>query len=488
MLRIMIASKRFFKMIRNLRFLFASPFIVARDGDYPEAFEPELWANESIAILEGNMVAGNLVHRDFEEAIASYGQVVNTRKPSEFLIKRKVRNDSVVVQQPDADNIPVVLNQHLYVTFLVLDVDQTKSFKDLVATYLQPAMLTIAEGIDNIVSGQVYQFLSNNGGQLNMMDSTNAEDYILDARLVMNKNKAYTMNRNLLLGPVAETTALKDDKFTDANRVGDDGTALREASLGRKFGNDIFMAQSQPYIDSTALDVVTGAINQSGGYPVGTKTFTVDGLVAAITAGTWITIAGDNTPLQVVSTVGGATPTSITTVQGIKRAVANDAVDHDLRSRRGGQLLRLHRLDDRRRRMGEGDPLQELHLRAAGRDGSDVRRTDRDLPGDRGRHDQQHDPARPAVGDLDLQQRHHQPPPGGSYNWLFHRNALALVTRPLALPMPGTGVRAGIANYNNLSMRITMTYDSDLQGTKVTVDTLMGVKVLDHNLGAVMLS
>jgi hypothetical protein len=259
----MIASKRFFKMIRNLRFLSASPFIVARDGDYPEAFEPELWANESIAILEGNMVAGNLVHRDFEEAIASYGQVVNTRKPSEFQIKRKVRNDSVVVQQPDADNIPVVLNQHLYVTFLILDVDQTKSFKDLVATYLQPAMLTIAEGVDNIVSGQVYQFLQNNGGQLNMMDSTNAEDYILDARLVMNKNKAYTMNRNLLLGPVAETTALKDDKFTDANRVGDDGTALREASLGRKFGNDIFMAQSQPYIDSTALDVVTGAINQS---------------------------------------------------------------------------------------------------------------------------------------------------------------------------------------------------------------------------------
>jgi hypothetical protein len=475
-------------MIRNLRFLSASPFIVARDGDYPEAFEPELWANESIAILEGNMVAGNLVHRDFEEAIASYGQVVNTRKPSEFQIKRKARNDSVVVQQPDADNIPVVLNQHLYVTFLILDIDQTKSFKDLVATYLQPAMLTIAEGVDNIVSGQVYQFLQNNGGQLNMMDASNAEDYILDTRLVMNKNKAYTMNRNLLLGPVAETTALKDDKFTDANRVGDDGTALREASLGRKFGNDIFMAQSQPFIDSTALDVVTGAINNSGGYPVGTKTFTVDGLVAAISPGTWITIAGDNTPLQVVSTVGAGTPTSITTVQGLKRAVANDAVvtisDPGAVDNVAGytgstigvggwakEIIYDSFTFEPQVGMGLTFGTQTIVYRVI-----EVDTTLNTILLDR--------PLEASIANNDTI----NPLPGGSYNWLFHRNALALVTRPLALPMVGTGVRAGIANYNNLSMRVTMTYDSDLQGTKVTVDTLMGVKVLDLNLGAVMFS
>jgi hypothetical protein len=475
-------------MIRNLRFLSASPFVVARDGDYPEAFEPELWANESIAILEGNMVAGNLVHRDFEEAVASFGQVVNTRKPAEFQIKRKARNDSVVVQQPDADNIPVVLNQHLYVTFLILDVDQSKSFKDLIATYLQPAMLTIAEGVDNIVSGQAYQFLPNNGGQLNMMDASNAEDYILDARLVMNKNKAYTMNRNLLLGPVAETTALKDDKFTDANRVGDDGTALREASLGRKFGADIFMAQSQPYIDPTALDVVTGAINNSGGYAPGTKTFTVDGLVAAITPGTWLTIAGDNTPLQVVSTVGAGTPTSITTAQATKRAVANDAVitisDPGAVNNVAGytgstigvggwakEIIYDGFTFEPQVGMGLSFGSQSIIYRVIEAD-----TTANTILLDR--------PLEASIANDDTI----NPLPGGSYNWMFHRNALALVTRPLALPMPGTGVRAGIANYNNLSMRVTMSYDSDLEGTKVTVGMLCGVKVLDLNLGALMYS
>lgn len=475
--------------MNRLRFVSAVPFIVARDGgDFPAAFEPELWANESIAILEGNMVAGNLVHRDFEEAIASYGQVVNTRKPLEFQIKRKVRNDGLTVQQPDADNIPVVLNQHLYVTFLILDVDQSMSFKDLVAEYLQPAMLTIAEGVDNIVSGQVYQFLGNSGGQLNTMDSTNAEDYILDTRLVMNKNKAYTMNRNLILGPIAETTALKDSKFTDANRVGDDGTALREASLGRKYGYDIFMAQSQPYIDPTQITTVIGAINNAGGYAVGTKTFTVDGLAAAISPGTWITIAGDNTPLQVVSTVGGATPTSITTVQGIKSAVADNAV---VTITSPGQVNNAAGYTGST--IGSGGWAKEIIYDTFTFDpqiGMGItfntqttvyRIIEVDTVGKTILLDR---PLEASIADNDTI----NPLPGGSYNWAFHRNAVALVTRPLALPMPGTGVRAGIANYNNLSMRVTMTYDSDLQGTKVTVDTLMGVKVLDQNLGAVMLS
>lgn len=59
-------------------FLYAVPFAVVGD-DYPSAYIPELWANESLAILEENMVIGNLVHRDFENVIANFGDTVNTR-------------------------------------------------------------------------------------------------------------------------------------------------------------------------------------------------------------------------------------------------------------------------------------------------------------------------------------------------------------------------------------------------------------------------
>jgi len=41
-----------------------------------------------------------------------------------------------------------------------------------------------------------------------------------------------------------ESKLLKTDLFTNADKVGDDGTALREASLGRKYGMDFYVDQN----------------------------------------------------------------------------------------------------------------------------------------------------------------------------------------------------------------------------------------------------
>lgn len=42
--------------------IFVPKFNAAYDNSV-DAFIPEFWANESIAILEENMIMGNLVHR-----------------------------------------------------------------------------------------------------------------------------------------------------------------------------------------------------------------------------------------------------------------------------------------------------------------------------------------------------------------------------------------------------------------------------------------
>ena len=475
--------------MKPFNLLLASPFTsvfegtITGTGGYPDAYIPELWANESIAILEENMVLGNLVHRDFEPLIAAYGDVVNTRKPGEFVPMRKTSADSVTVQTPTATSVPVVLNQHLHTSFIIKDGDQSLAFKDLVTEYLHPAMLSIARGIDQILSAQVYQFLPNIAGQLNSISGTTAQAALLGTRQVMNINKAYVQNRNLVLGTVSETALLSDKDFTQAYAVGDQGTALREANLGRKFGFDIFMAQNQPYTSEALTDQVLGAVNFSAGYPVGATTFTVDGFSAAISNGSWISIAGDNTPLQVVSTVGGATPTSITTSQGLRTAVANAAVvtvwGVGAVNLVGGYPIGYAKdinydtfIQDPQ--VGQGVTFNTSTILYGIIQVDPVGKTillDRPLEETNGINNND------AVNLL----------PAGSYNLGFHRNALTLVTRPLALPMPGTGARAGVANFGGLSMRVTMTYDGNKQGTLVTLDTLLGVKVLDQKLGAVLL-
>ena len=59
-----------------------------------DAYIPELWAQESLMILEANMVMAGLVHRDFENEIAEFGDIVNTRRPQKFEAKRKTDNSN----------------------------------------------------------------------------------------------------------------------------------------------------------------------------------------------------------------------------------------------------------------------------------------------------------------------------------------------------------------------------------------------------------
>jgi len=471
-------------MNKPLNLLLSLPFASVYEGTvegYPDAYVPELWANESIAILEENMVMGNLVYRDFENALAAYGDVVNTRKPGEFIAKRKTAADNVTVQTPTATSVPVVLNQHLHTSFIIKDGDQSKSFKDLVTEYLTPAMLSIARSIDQILSTQVFQFLPNAAGQLGAISGDTAEKFLLATRQVLNVNKAYVQDRNLVVGTVSETALLSDKTFTQAYSVGDQGGALREAALGRKFGFSIYMAQNTPYSNAAVTDTVTGAINNAAGYPVGAKSFTVDGLSAAVANGSWITIGGDMTPLQVTGSTGGATPTALTTAQAIQNAVADNAVVtiwgvgaiNAAGGYASGSVSDItYDIFTHDPQVGQGVTFgtdSTIYGVTAVDTGAKTITLDRPLEATYADDT--------AINLL----------PAGSYNLAFHRNAVALVCRPLALPMQGTGARAGIANYNGIAMRVTFTYDGNKQGTLATIDCLLGVKVLDQKLGAVML-
>lgn len=65
------------------------------------------------------------------------------------------------------------------------------------------------------------------------------------------------------------------------------------------------------------------------------------------------------------------------------------------------------------------------------------------------------------------------------YNLAFHKNAIALATRPLPAPPPGMGVvsQTVMSPAGNFGFRVLMSYDANGLGTKVTVDVLYGVGV-----------
>lgn len=62
----------------------------------------------------------------------------------------------------------------------------------------------------------------------------------------------------------------------------------------------------------------------------------------------------------------------------------------------------------------------------------------------------------------------------------FHRNAFALVTRPLALPMGAA--KAAIVSHDGLGIRVVYGYDQDTKKDTVSLDIIYGIKTLDASM------
>ncbi len=471
-----------------MNMLYSHPVMACYANDN-DALIPELWAQEGLAILEENMVMANLVHRDFSNEVAQFGDVVNTRRPGTFSAKRKTDADSVTNQDAVATNVQVPLDQHVYVSFTIKDGEASKSFQDLVEMYLTPAAQEIASAIDRILCGQVHQFLTNNVGQLQTMTSVNAKSYMLAAREKMNNNKAYPGGRNLVLSAASETDLLETELFISAEKRGDDGTSLREASLGRLFGFDTYMDQNIPSVLEANTDTAPGVLN--GGEPLGETTLAVTILAYTVVDGEYVWIEGEGKPHVVDSATDDATDTSsvvlvsgLTAVgtdtnrivvwkscqvdggfaTGYSKGIALDLADAVMTEPpQVGQLLAF----------AEGASRHVYTIISIAVDPDDATRhlawLDRPLDS--------------ALTNNDIA----FPGPSGSFNFAFHRNALALVTRPLALPNTALGVRSAVGSYNDVAMRISMQYDISSQGTIVTADLLCGVATLDTNLACIML-
>lgn len=448
-----------------------------------DAFIPEQWANESIALLTEKMVAANLVHRDFEPLFAKFGDVVNTRQPADLEAYRKNNSDDVTVQDVSATNVPVPLDQHIHTSFLIRDGEETRSFKSLVDEYLRPAAIALARKIDRVVLGQYPQFLNNHAGSLGGLTNANAVEYITELGEVMDLNLAHDDGRNVVLTPRAKTLFLQNPTFHQADRLGDEGTAMREASLGRKFAFDVWSAQNMRSVTGPTADA-TGAVNNAAGYPVGTTVLTVDGFalgeVVADDVGRWVNI--DGRPYRVTA-INADPLTSLTIASpGLTKAVLDNAVITfggmgEVNNGAGYAAGHAKTIVVDGFAAGEIKVGQFLTFGTV-----DTRYT---VIKTNGNTEIELD--RPLVAALADNDNVNLGPPG-DYSLGFHRNAMTLAIRPLALPRAGAGAISGLANYNNLSIRTVITYDGNKQGHLVTLDFLAGIKVLDTDLGAVLLT
>ena len=461
-----------------------------------DALIPQLWAQESLVILENNIIAAALVHRDFSPEVQAFGCVVNTRRPNTFKAARKTDTDCVTDQDAKSTNVAVKLDQHMHTSFVIRDGEESKSFMMLRELYLEPALLSIAQMLDEVILGQTYQFLTLDDGTPNTVGQLGVpatKQTLIAVREKMNTNLVPQMGRNLVMTASTEADLLAVDALIGADKVGDDGTALREASLGKRFGIQHWMDQNTPSVNGAEINDAAGAINNAAGYAAGAISIETDGWAnAPFTPGAYLVVAGDATPQRITSVAGVAPAQTLGIFPGLSQAVVDNAavtvyahglinlaagyvaewaktiiIDTVTAAPKVGQLITFQAGATRKEFFSSICSLDETKVA--------VPSLTSVLP---------NRPTDVILGDNDVVGLG----PDGNYNFAFHKNALTLVTRPLSPPASGAGALSFVASYKGLSVRVTISYDSKCQGHRVTVDILAGVKVLDRRLGMVLLA
>lgn len=460
----------------------ASVTCYANDND---ALIPEIWAMEGLRILEANLVMANLVHRDFSPLVANFGDVVNTRRPADLRSMRKTDADSVTSQDAIVTNVQVPLNQHHIQSIVIKDGEASKSMADLIQVHLEPAVKALARGVDRGLLGQAHRFFrtpSLRAGRLNSLSSSNAKDYTLEAREILNKNLATPEGRALVLSPSSETALLKTDIFVKANERGDGGTALENARLGRILGFDTYMAQNVPSL-STGGDTVAGTVTNAlaAGAAIASQAVTLTGYEAIV--GEYAIVAGNDQPTYITARTASTNTTAITLNEATKYATGATAVLTVFKACavNGGYAAGYTKeivvdgwTADSAPQVGQmisfgtGGSRHTYAIVESFLSNSGEQSLLLDRP-------------------LDIALVNNDsafPGPYGSFNLAFQRDAIAMVNRPLAAPM---GVPNYVANYNGLTLRVVMQYDSSIQGHRVNLDLLCGYALLNANLGSLLL-
>lgn len=203
------------------------------------AYDPTIWSKQGISILREKIVMPKLVRVDFQNDLAQMGDVVNTRKPGVMTASDVDDDNGITAQALSATNVPVTLNSHKHATFKIKDREASRSIANLMAEYMEPAMLAVSNVLDKSLLA-----LYTDASRLISVASAGAWlDRANDARTQLNKNRAPETGRVLVLSDDDEGALGNLDIMRKANERGDPN-GLREGYVGRAKGFETYRSSN----------------------------------------------------------------------------------------------------------------------------------------------------------------------------------------------------------------------------------------------------
>jgi len=230
-----------------------------------DVYPPEIWALESLMVLQNTHVAANLVHRNFESEVAQYGDTIHTRKPSKFTVNDMAYSEDATLapQTAQATNVTITLDKHREVSWRLTDRDMATSIKNLVSEFMEPAIIPMAEKIDGDLLGIDGGLCDNSFARVTASSaSALAIGDFAAVRAKMRSQQVPLRGANGqpsvsgVLGVDHEQQILTVTEFVQANTFGKNPPALATGFLTQVYGMALYADQTVPSISAADSDGV----------------------------------------------------------------------------------------------------------------------------------------------------------------------------------------------------------------------------------------
>lgn len=203
---------------------------------------PDMVARMALANLYANSVMLPLVSRvydgDFKGGI---GDTVNV--PKRAILTANLYNQAVGISVQDVteSTIPVKLDKVLDVSVGVTSLDYTMELQDFNDQIVAPAMEAIVGSVDaSLLAMAVDISQSVTVSQYNASTAPHPTFALIDAGRTLDTKKVPDTERYAVVDPYIAAAFKKDELTTAADKVGDDGTALRRGAVaGMLHGFDV---------------------------------------------------------------------------------------------------------------------------------------------------------------------------------------------------------------------------------------------------------
>ena len=304
-------------------------------GNYNETF----FAQEALIQLEKVMGMAGRVHRGYSPETKARGDTIQIRRPASFTASDAPASDSNLA----TESVSITLNKWKEVKFSLTDKDLSLTAPQIITDHIRPAAVALADKIDQDLAS-LYKDIP----WVVAQTATPALSDIGAIRKVMFDNKVPINDKPNMHYMIDGATELAYINALAAagQQANTQDPSLREGSLGRLYGFDVWANQNTPLHTSGVAADATGTID--GVNAVGVTSLLFSGVTAGMTwkAGDSFSIGTD--PQRYVATADGTdadgSAASVSFAPPLKQATAgSEVITWTLTGAAKAQTLAFHR-------------------------------------------------------------------------------------------------------------------------------------------------